>query len=53
MVLNSFQLIDSILYTPPYSILFGRILIEKEDAIKESNSSINNIDDSFYNGLQI
>ncbi|KAK8883474.1 hypothetical protein M9Y10_042566 [Tritrichomonas musculus] len=47
------QLIDSILYTPPYSILFGRILIEKEDAIKESNSSINNIDDSFYNGLQI
>ena len=44
--------IDSLLYTPPYSILFGRINIEKpkNSSQKQNPDKVNNL---FYDGLQL
>ena len=45
----------SILYTPPYSILFGRISFEKPyPKSKETESAlIKDINDSFYEGFNL
>ena len=47
------KVIESILYTHPYSILFGRLSLEYPK-IKENdciNPSLNDINDQFYEGF--
>lgn len=41
---------ENVLYTPPYCILFGRINIEK---IKGNENQIREINDQFYKGFDI
>lgn len=44
---------NSILYTPPYNILFGRINIEKTKPVDEIDTNLENINDLFYEGFNI
>ena len=50
------MLMEKELYTPPYSILFGRVLVnqneEKAPKIKKLNKNIRDIDKSFYDGFE-
>lgn len=46
------KIMENILYTKPYSILFGRISIEKSKAeFNERNSTEKNVDQSFFEGF--
>ena len=45
--------IESVLCTPPYSILFGRISLKKSNQIKEINQSIKNCNEMFYRGFDL
>lgn len=51
------EIIDNILYTPPYPILFGRKSINKKkletNQIKKPNPLSKNINKSFYNGFGV
>ena len=50
------MLMEKELYTSPYSILFGRVLVnqneEKAPKIKKLNKNIRDIDKSFYDGFE-
>ena len=46
------DVMEKILYTPPYQILFGRINIQKLESNKENDKSMN-IDNNFYSGFGI
>lgn len=50
---NIIYLMNSILYTPPYNILFGRINIEKTKPVDEIDTNLENINDLFYEGFDI
>lgn len=50
---NIIYLMISILYTPPYNILFGRINIVKTKHVDEIDPNLKNINDLFYEGFDI
>ena len=47
------QIIESIIYTPPYNILFGRIRINKQKPIKKEYLHQKDINELFYEGFGI
>ncbi|KAK8842216.1 hypothetical protein M9Y10_026447 [Tritrichomonas musculus] len=47
------QIIESIIYTPPYNILFGRIRINKSKPIKKEYLHQKDINELFYEGFGI
>lgn len=47
------QLMSDIIYTPPYSILFGRIDIDKTEQNEKINPKKQNINNEFYEGFGI
>ena len=42
---------SKLLFTPPYSILFGRIKIYSDNETVNQNKTATNINESFYNGI--
>lgn len=48
---NIINIMDEIIFTPPYPILFGRMFIEKQCSKK--NLFAKDIDKSFYEGIEI
>ena len=47
------EIMEEILYTPPYLILFGRIIINNSKQKEEMKNNRKNINKFFYNGFGI
>ena len=47
------KIMESIIYTPPYNILFGRIKIDKQNSTKKEYLYRKNINELFYEGFGI